>query len=103
MFKQILVVGMMLLSGVASAQQAKGPTPLDVTLDCYPVKRMVEAVVKLNYKPMLTARTTQAKGKYSVWLGPMGELLVLVTVSGLSCIVVDALDVDFLADEGGTL
>jgi hypothetical protein len=100
MFKQILVVGMMLLSGVASAQQTK----LDVTLECYPVKRMVEAVVELDYKPLLSAHPAKAKGTFSVWLGPNGQLLVVATVSELSCIVVDAIDVDFhFEGKGDTL
>ena len=99
MFKQILVVGMMLLSGVASAQQ----TTLDVTLECYPVKRMVEAVVKLNYKPLLTAHSESAPGTYSAWLGPEGEFLLVATNKDLSCIVLEAVDTDFHIDEGGKL
>jgi hypothetical protein len=104
MFKQILVVGMMLLSGVASAQQAKGGSQIDVTLDCYPMKQMVEAVVELAYKPLLSAHPAKAKGTFSVWLGPNGQLLVVATVSDLSCIVVDAIDVDFhVESKGNTL
>lgn len=103
MFKQILVVGMMLLSGVASAQQAKGETTLDVSLSCYPVKRMVEAVVKLNYKPLLTAHSPKASGTYSAWVGPNGEFLLVATNKDLSCIVVDAVESEFVLDEGGTL
>ena len=100
MFKQILVVGMMLLSGVASAQQ----TTLDVTLECYPVKRMVEAVVKLNYKPLLTAHSPSAPGTYSAWVGPKGEFLLVATNKDLSCIVLDAVGVDFHFDgKGDTL
>jgi hypothetical protein len=99
MFKQILVVGMMLLSGVASAQQ----TTLDVTLECYPVKRMVEAVVKLNYKPLLTAHSPSAPGTYSAWIGPKGEFLLVATNKDLSCIVVDAVESEFIIDKGDTL
>jgi hypothetical protein len=103
MFKRILVVGMMLLSGVASAQQAEGETTLDVSLSCYPVKRMVEAVFKLNYKPLLTAHSPQAPGTYSAWIGPKGEFLLVATNKDLSCIVVDAVESEFILDEGGTL
>ena len=99
MFKQILVVGMMLLSGVASAQQTK----LDVTLECYPVKRMVEAVVKFNYKPLLTAHSESAPGTYSAWIGPKGEFLLVATNKDLSCIVLEAVDTDFHIDEGSAL
>jgi hypothetical protein len=104
MFKRILVVGMMLLSGVASAQQAKGKTEVPVTLDCYPMKQMVEAVIELAYKPLLSAHPAKAKGTFSVWLGPNGQLLVVATVNELSCIVVDAIDVDFHVEaKGNTL
>jgi hypothetical protein len=99
MFKQILVVGMMLLSGVAYAQQ----TTLDVQLSCYPVKRMVEAVVKFNYKPLLTAHSEGASGTYSAWIGPKGEFLLVATNKDLSCIVVDAVESEFVLDEGGKL
>lgn len=99
MFKRILVVGMMSLSGVASAQQ----TTLDVTLECYPVKRMVEAVVKFNYKPLLTAHSPSAPGTYSAWVGPKGEFLLVATNKDLSCIVVDAVESEFVLDEGDTL
>jgi hypothetical protein len=104
MFKRILVVGMMLLSGVAYAQQAKNKTEVPVTLDCYPMKQMVDAVIELAYKPLLSAHPAKAKGTFSVWLGPNGQLLVVATVSELSCIVVDAIDVDFhIEDKGNTL
>jgi hypothetical protein len=103
MFKRILVVGMMLLSGVASAQQAKSETKLDVSLSCYPVKRMVEAVVKFNYKPLLTAHSESAPGTYSAWIGPEGEFLLVATNKDLSCIVLEAVDTDFHIDEGGKL
>jgi hypothetical protein len=103
MFKRILVVGMMLLSGVASAQQAKGQTTLDVTLYCYTNKQVVDAIVKMNYKPLLTAKEADVHGTYSAWLGPEGQFLVLATKNGRSCIVLDAVDVEVHVEDRETL
>ena len=89
MFKQILVVGMMLLSGVAYAQQ-RGSTQIEVTLDCYPIKTMVEAVKELRYDPVLTSVGNESKTLfYSVWAGPQGEMLFLGSNKTLTCIIAE--------------
>jgi hypothetical protein len=105
MFKKILVVGMMLLSGVASAQQAVDKTQVEVKLNCYSIDAMARAVVSLNYKPLLTAQSIKGNGSFSSWIGPNGELLVVASSSGLACVVLEGIDVEFVVNtpKGDTL
>jgi hypothetical protein len=99
MFKQILVVGMLLLSGVASAQQARGEFKLDVSLSCFPIKTMVETVKALRYEPVLTAQGNEAKTLfYSVWVGPQGQMLVLGSTQNTTCIMAEGAELKSVVD-----
>jgi hypothetical protein len=89
MFKQILVVGMMLLSGVASAQDA-GEVKVNVDIPCYPNAKLYPAMHRLKYTPVIGGVSSNGEAAFSVWVNPDRKVMVLTTAGDTSCIMANA-------------
>jgi hypothetical protein len=89
MFKRILVVGMMLLSGVASAQD-NGEVKLNVDITCYPNSKLYPAMGRLQYTPVIGGVSSNGEAAFSVWVNPEKKVMVLSTAGTMSCIMANA-------------
>ena len=103
MFKQILVVGMMLLSGVASAQDS-GEVEVNVNITCYPNSKLYPAMNRLQYTPVVGGVSPSGEAAFSVWANPESNIMVLVTTGDMTCIMANAVGFHFIGQtKKGTL